>query len=67
MIDGLEIPEEYLLLWKEKERAWIQSSSTGCFETMEAAEAEYNQAAHFVMSKAHTATMDQKINDGVTH
>lgn len=67
MIDGLEIPEELLLDWKEKERAWIDSSTTGSFEAMEAAEAEYNQAAHSVMSVAHSAMMNEKVNKGVTH
>jgi hypothetical protein len=72
MIDGLVIPEELLLLWAEKKRDYDQTSTTGSFEMMAQAEADYNQIAHFVMSKAHTAMMAaiekaEKINEGVTH
>ena len=65
-LEDLKIPDEILLLCKEKERAWIQSGTTGSFEEMEAAEAEYNQIAHFIMCKAHSKLMAD-IKEGAKH
>ena len=67
MDDELKIPEHMLLHWKETERAWLQLSETGSFAEVEAAKAEYDKAAHFIMSVAHTAMMSEKVNKGVTH
>ena len=59
MSDELKIPEHMLLHWKETERAWLQISATGTFKEVEAAKAEHDKAAHFVMSVAHTGMMEE--------